>query len=420
MPKDLDLNQTTALQQAYKQFSMESLRLEWVYQNLEARFKHIQQNVQDSHARLAGKLTELDFISRYLETILDHISQGIIFIDLNGSVTAYNAAAQQILNIPEKEFLFHSFTDFFEDDFFGFPLKESFVTKICPKMSFITWKRSDDRLFELEIESTFVTMKAADMPIDYREAPSSSIQGLLVLIRNVTEIRQLQTIVNRNDLLKELGEMAAHLAHEIRNPLGGIKGFASLLHHDLAERTELQQMAAYIMQGTDHLNRLVTAILQYSHPFQPHLEKVDLIHFVEEIKLFMLTDQTWKPEMRFIVSSRWNELNLLVDPQLFRSALLNLFVNAVQAMPNGGQLSVLIDKNDREVMIEIQDTGVGINNEDAKKIFSPFFTTKVSGTGLGLAEVQKVVQAHGGSIEVRSEVGKGSCFTIRIPIKTNV
>lgn len=413
-------DQTDILQQAFKQFSLETSRLEWIYHNLEARFKGIQASVQESNIRLAAKLTELDFITRYLETILNHISQGIVFIDLNGIVTTYNVAAQDILAIDEKELLFHAFTDFFPDSFLGFSLKESIILKTCPKNSFISWTRPDGKKFDLEIEATFVSMRKAMVPLDYREAPASNIDGLLILIRNLTEMRQLQMIVNRHDYLKELGEMAAHLAHEIRNPLGGIKGFASLLHQDLEGKPELQKMAGHIMEGTDNLNRFVNAILQYTRPFQPILEWTDLIPFMEDIKLCLQADRSWNPQITFSIHAVQPKCLVQLDPQLFRSAMLNLFVNAMQAMPDGGLLTVNIDCRETYVEIEVKDTGIGIAKENLKKMFSPFFTTKTSGTGLGLAEVQKVVQAHGGTIEVQSENGQGACFTIKIPLKLSV
>lgn len=406
--------QTESLQQALKQFSLETDRLEWVYQNLETRFKTIQENVRESHIRLAGKLAELGFVTRYLETILNHISQGIVFIDLNGIVTTYNAAAQSIFAIPEKSFLLHSFGNFFKDDFLGFSLKASLISKLCPKTNFITWTREDGKKFELEIEAAFVAMNAETAPIDYRQPPASTVHGLLILIRNLTEMRQLQMMVNRHDLLKELGEMAAHMAHEIRNPLGGIKGFATLLHQDLQDKPEMQKMAGYIIEGTDHLNSFVSGILQYTKPFQPQLESVEIVHFLNEIKLLMQADSSWNPLITFDVQSALPKLFIEVDPQLFRSALLNLLVNAAQAMPNGGELTVSIDCIESEVQLNIKDTGVGISAENLTKIFSPFFTTKPVGTGLGLAEVHKVIQAHRGWINVQSEVGKGSCFTIKM------
>lgn len=410
-------NHSSSSEQALKQFSLETARVEWIYQNLEAHFTHIQQNMKDLHIRIGGKLAELNFVTKYLETILNHISQGIIFIDIHGIVTTYNAAAQKILAISENDLLLHPFENFFSDDFFGFSLKEAFRSQLCPKISFLAWTRPDGKKFELEIEASFLALNADKTSFDYREAPVSSIQGLLLLIRNLTELRQLQLMVNRHDLLKELGEMAAQLAHEIRNPLGGIKGFATLLHQDLQDKPDLQLMAGHIIEGTDNLNRLVSAILHYTRTFQLQLEVVDLVLFCEELKLFMQADLSWNPQIDLQIQPLKTPLLVPVDRQLFRSALLNLLVNATQAMSEGGKLTVSLDKTEDEAIIQVIDTGKGIEKEHLNKLFSPFFTTKETGTGLGLAEVQKVVQAHGGWIGVQSELGQGSCFTIKLPLK---
>lgn len=405
-----------SLEQAFKQFSLETERLEMSYQNLQERFKAVQQTLQESHTRLAGKLAELDFVSRYLEAILHHISQGIIFIDLNGIVTTYNAAAQQILQIAEKDLLFHPFTDFFDDSFLGFSLQEAFDTKQCPKSSFLTWNQNG-QLTELEVEATFVAMSQQAYPLAHRQASSPSLQGLLVLLRDVTKFRRLQRIANHHDRLKELGELAAHLAHEIRNPLGGIKGFANLLQQELKERPDLQQMASYIVQGADDLNQFVSQVLLYARPFQVHLENIDLVHFIEEIRQLMQADSAWNSKINFTVRSSVVAILAPLDPQLFKAALLNLFVNSVQAMPEGGNLLVILEPDPSWVTIRIEDTGGGIAPENLPKIFSPFFTTKETGNGLGLAEVHKVIQAHQGWIEVQSEVGRGTTFTIKIPLK---
>jgi signal transduction histidine kinase len=409
-------NNSFNLEQALKQFSLETERLEMTYHDLQERFKSVHMTLQESHIRLAGKLAELDFVSRYLETILHHISQGILFIDLNGIVTTYNAAAQQILQIPEKDFLFHPFHDRFDDKFLGFSLQEAFATKQCPKTMFLSWSWQG-QVMELEIEATFVTMSQQAYPLAHRQSSTPSIQGLLVLLRDITQVRRLQQAANRHDRLKDLGELAAHLAHEIRNPLGGIKGFATLLQQELQERPDLQQMAAYIVQGSDDLNQFVSHVLQYARPFHLHIENVDLIQLVEEIKQLMQVDPTWNAQIDFIIQSSVSALVVPLDPQLFKSALLNIFVNAVQAMPAGGRLSVIIESDPSWVTMRIEDTGIGIPAENLPKIFSPFFTTKETGNGLGLAEVHKIIQAHQGWIEVQSQAGKGSVFTIKIPLK---
>ncbi|MFI0434474.1 MAG: sensor histidine kinase [Parachlamydiaceae bacterium] len=402
------------LEQAFKQFSLETERLEMTYRSLEERFERVQQMLQESHTRLAGKLAELDFVSGYLEAILQHISQGILFIDLHGIVTTYNASAQKILDIPEKNFLFHSFTDYLDDACLGFSLNEALFTKQCPSQGFLSWKKGGE-LIELEIEATFVSMSEQAYPLDYRQASSKPIQGILILLRDITKVRRLQELTNHHDRLKDLGELAAHLAHEIRNPLGGIKGFAALLEHELKERPDLHQMAAYIVQGANDLNQFVTHVLEYARPFQLHLESVDLIKLVEEIRQLMQVDATWNDNTEFVIQSQLSQLVVLIDPFLFKSALLNLCVNAVQAMPKGGRLFVSIELENEQIKLNVQDTGEGISAENLPKIFSPFFTTKEKGNGLGLAEVQKVIRGHQGWIEVFSEVGKGTRFKITIP-----
>ena len=401
------------LEQAFKQFFLETERLEMTYSNLQERFLVVQTTLQESHTRLAGKLAELDFLSRYLETILNHISQGIIFIDLQGIVTTYNAAAQQILQFSEKDLLFHPFIDFFQDDFLGFSLKEAFESKKCPKTIFLSWNRMGQNI-ELEVEATFVAMKQQSYSL---AASSPATQGLLVLLRDITKLRRLQQNANRHDRLKELGELAAHLAHEIRNPLGGIKGFANLLQQELVERADLQQMASYIVQGTEDLNRFVSNILTYARPFHMQVENVNLINFLEEIRQLLQADSAWNIKIRFTIQSPVSQLEVPLDSLLFKTALLNLFVNAMQAMPDGGELTVVLELEPSYVLIRIEDTGKGIEDENLSKIFTPFFTTKEAGNGLGLAEVHKVVQAHQGWIEVKSEIGRGTTFTIKIPLK---
>lgn len=404
------------LEQAFKQFSLETERLEMTYQNLQQRFQMVQQTLQESHIRLGGKLAELDFTSRYLEAILNHMSQGILFIDLNGIVTTYNAAAQQMLQIPEKSLLFHSFSDCFNDRFLGFSLQEAFNTKQSPKTSFLSLKKGGENS-ELEVEATFVSMSQPTYSLSQSHASSPPIQGLLILLRDITTFRRLQQLANHHDRLKDLGELAAHLAHEIRNPLGGIKGFATLLQQELKERPDLQQMATYIVEGSDDLSQFVSQVLQYARPSQLHIENVDLIALIEEIKQLMQVDATWNNQIEFKIESPFSTLMVPLDSLFLKSALLNIFVNAVQAMPNGGCLTVKIDTEGSWVTLHIDDTGIGISPENLSRIFSPFFTTKETGNGLGLAEVHKVIQMLQGSIDVQSEVGKGTQFKIKIPLK---
>lgn len=401
---------------AFKQFFLESERVEFAFCALEKRFANVQNLIVQANNRMTGKLEELDFTSRYLSSILNHMSQGIIFLDSNGIVTTYNTAAFRLLKIPERDLLFHPVKDFFEDRFFGFSLSEALRQKECPTSTSLSWKQNDYTL-EIEVEAAFVPLHPFSMVASPASLQPSQNFGLLLLLRDVTPIRRLQENAFHNERLKELGELAAHLAHEIRNPLGGIKGFANLLKQELSDRVDLQQMAANIIQGSDDLNRFVTQILHYSRPFQVHVEMINIVDLMNELGQLIQVDPMWTAKHELCIVSGQKDIWVSIDPHLFRSALLNLFVNACQAMPEGGCLSVEILTDLSFLTIRICDTGYGIPVEILPKIFSPFFTTKKEGTGLGLSEVQKVVQAHQGWIQVQSEPGNGSKFIIKIPLK---
>jgi signal transduction histidine kinase len=237
------------------------------------------------------------------------------------------------------------------------------------------------------------------------------------MIRNITEICRLQLLAQRTNRLKDLGEMAARVAHEIRNPLGGIKGFATLLYQDLQNHPDLQQMASQIIEGTDGLNRLVSNILNYTRPFQLQLESTDLVSFLKEVVQLVQADPNLHSVISFDIQLPQLPLKVPLDAQLFKSAVLNLLVNALEAMPQGGKLTLELKSDLEYAQLTVSDTGVGISEENLEKIFSPFFTTKDVGNGFGLSEVHKIIQAHGGTIEVQSKLQEGTIFIIKIPLK---
>ncbi len=407
-----------SLSKAFEIFSEESLRLEAAYSSLNQHFQLLNLELQESNHRLQNKVAELDIITQYLKSVLDNISQGIIFIDFQGIITTYNSAAESILNLRAHAVLKTPFWKHFEDRTFGFSMREALYAKRAPSFSSMSYKHPQAPYRDLEISTTFALNKS---PEPSPTKPHATTQGLILMIRDITEVRYLQMIANRADRLKELGEMAAQVAHEIRNPLGGIKGFAALLCRDLADRPQLQQMATYIIEGTDELNRLVNQVLQFARPVHPHYEPIEIISWLDELRQHVLADPAVQANRISIdLKHQTSKIILYLDGALFKSALLNLIVNAIHAMPGGGTVTLNAEATEETAQISVSDTGVGIPKEHLAKIYSPFFTTKSDGTGLGLAEVQKVVQAHGGSVEVASEVEKGTTFTLSIPIKTKV
>lgn len=401
-----------SLNRAFDLFTKESERLEKSYVDLKEQFKTLNIELEDTVKQLNQKLVELDAITYYLNGILSNISQGILFINLNGGVTTYNEAAQVILQIYSEKVLFHSFWDNFRDDAFGFSMREALALQHPMGTVYTTYVHPDGSSHELEVDTSFVLRHGRE-----QGSPIDAMQGIIVLIRDITEIRRLQMIANRSDRLKELGEMAAMVAHEIRNPLGGIKGFASLLQRDLKDQPKLEQMARYIIDGTDSLNRLVTTVLNYARPVQLHIEVYDLISLVHDLQQLVQADSSFDPRVKFEIKSRHKDMPVPIDAHLLKSALLNLVVNSYQAMPEGGQITISINSLEGHAVIKVADTGIGIQPENIEKLYTPFFTTRANGNGFGLAEVLKIVQAHGGTIEVKSEVNKGTEFTIKIPEK---
>lgn len=400
-----------SLSKAFEMFSLETVRLETAYDSLGEQFQQLNLELQDSNNKLQNKVAELDVITDYLKNILDNMAQGILFIDFNGRITTCNRAAETILGIKSQEIIFKRFWDVFKDDLFSFSMKAGLEKKDAEGTYNVSYTSPSHHHAELEITASFAFNKAE------KASPTDGNQGLIVMIRDVTEMRHLQTIAARADRMKVLGEMAAQVAHEIRNPLGGIKGFASLLQRDLAGQPSLQKMAASIVEGTDNLNNLVSQVLHYARPVQPHPEKTNLTALVDNIRTHIEADANIKRKRIAVkVEAPPGKIILQVDPALIKSALLNLAVNSIEAMPDGGTLTLSVSEKPGHVILAVADTGTGITEENVRKLYSPFFTTKPEGNGLGLIEVQKVAQAHGGAIELDTEIGRGTTFSLKLPI----
>ena len=238
--------------------------------------------------------------------------------------------------------------------------------------------------------------------------------GYLFLLRDLGEIRRLQEQVRRNERLTALGNLAAGVAHEIRNPLSSIKGFATYLAGKVQGQD--QDAARAMIQETDRLNRVVSELLEFARPGEMKLRDEDLAQVVERALRLVRADVTAKG-VAVSFEQEGGLPRVPLDPERFTQALLNLFLNAVQAMGQGGTLRILAaaEPETGSVVLSIADTGHGMAAELVPDIFNPYFTTKSSGTGLGLAIVHRIIEAHGGEIKVESVVGQGTVFTLLLP-----
>jgi two-component system sensor histidine kinase HydH len=235
-------------------------------------------------------------------------------------------------------------------------------------------------------------------------------------LREQTDILfETEEQLRRADRLSALGELSAGMAHEIRNPLGAIKGAAEILKDDYTPDESKYEFIQILLKETDRLNHIVQEFLGFARPKQPEFQPVDVNEAIESV----LTLSGQEARKAGILVEKKLDPSIgrrSLDAGLLKQAFLNLVLNAVQAMPQGGTLTIESGIRDNAIEVKITDTGTGIADDDRKKLFSPFFTTKKDGTGLGLAITYRIIENHKGRIDVKSERGKGTTFTVRIPI----
>src|SRR5271169_212091 len=230
------------------------------------------------------------------------------------------------------------------------------------------------------------------------------------------EIQRLhQTQMSRAEHFATLGELAAGLAHEIRNPLAGIAGVIEIIGRDLPPNSPARSVIKDAKEEAVQINRILTELLEIARPKPPQFQVKDIGSTAEHAVMFARQQAVTK-RITIEMEVTGDIPPVVHDPNQVNQVLLNLLLNAIQSMDNPGTIRVLLETEEDAVLIAVADEGKGIPPENLPNIFRPFFTTKGHGTGLGLSLARRTVEAHGGQIDVTSEVGKGSRFEIRLPI----
>ncbi len=241
------------------------------------------------------------------------------------------------------------------------------------------------------------------------------------MIQQLRRLRHLEEELRRKDRLAALGELAAGVAHEIRNPLVIIKNSAQILGDRFHGQNDNKELTQYIIEETDRLNKVVTSFLDFARPQKSNLE-INQIAPIIDRTLQMTNMEISKKHIEVDKSFQKNLPQARVDNEQMHQVFLNLILNAIGAMPDGGRLEIktAISRDDSNgtklIEISFRDTGCGISKDAIDKVFNPFFTTKSEGTGLGLAIAHKIIENHNGTIKIESQEGKGSIFSVYIPI----
>jgi len=338
--------------------------------------------------------------SAYANEVVTNLPVGLITTGQDGRISFLNEAAERITGINLDTARGKEPDDVLPPDLCG--LKE-FLGK-------------GQVILEREMECSFAGRGSLPLSVSATQIFNEEgyFVGNILILRDLGEVRRLQEEIRRKEKLAALGSLAAGVSHEIRNPLSSIKGLATYFGGKFPEGSEDRETAGVMVREVDRVNRVITQLLDFAKPAELLLKPTSVNDLLENS--IRLVQQDAKTKNIAINLLKGNDLSLVqLDPDRFTQCLLNLYLNAIQAMDNGGVLSVKSSlSGDHSIRIEIADTGAGISPADLSKIFDPYFTTKSKGTGLGLAIVHKIIEAHQGSIMVKSAPGKGAIFTILI------
>ena len=249
----------------------------------------------------------------------------------------------------------------------------------------------------------------------------SAFMGRVLLMYDLSELKKLQREIQRHDRFVALGKMAAGVAHEVRNPLSSIKGFATLLGSKFKEGSREQEAAELLVQEAERLNRSITELLNYARPAALQKHDVNIGELVtSSLRLISSDAQALGVKIHLNVADEIPPI--FADRDKINQVLLNLYLNGLQAMEESGREKVLRvsahpDVTGGFIVIELQDSGKGISKDDIEKVFDPYFTTKADGTGLGLALAYKIIDEHNGTIRFFSTEGEGTTVTVMLPIR---
>ena len=399
-----------AFADSYLLFEETTRKYREAYEQLEVQFESLNVKLEETNLELRNSLEEKDRVSNYLNDILESLSGGVLVVDPDGSIALFNQAAETITGYTEEQVLGRPYEEVIGlDAGREKSLLYTLDTGVGLSNQEKDLRRADGRSIPLGFSTSLVRQT---------EGP---VLGAVEVFNDMTEVKQLEAELQRVHTLAALGEMAATVAHEIRNPLGGIAGFAALLERGLdAEDKDRRRLVHKIIEGVARLNRIVSSLLTYTRPLRLNAHPVDLAELVEEAAAFLEIDLRRTRE-DIAINRRYpdNALVCSIDPEQFQQVVLNILQNATQAMPEGGNVDIDVyrglEAGAEQAVLSIRDQGMGMDPEVQEKLFTPFFTTKEDGTGLGLVTSKKIVEAHGGSIRVESRPGSGTSFFVYLP-----
>jgi PAS domain S-box-containing protein len=398
------------LQKSFNEFNQATERLQNSFANLELKFQEINRELELKNEELKRTIAEKEEVKNYLRNILESLTTGVVVTDIAGWITTLNKWAETFFNVSQDQ-----------------------VTGKHVRVLFGDLKDLDRNAssYADHFTDTGKKVNMKDRVIEIFASPMRAEQGEIIgevfILRDITRVEKLEEMAKRTEKLIAMGEMAANIAHEIRNPLGSIELFASLLMKDMKDERH-QGRLSHIITSVKNMDNKISNLLLFTTQKHPMMRKVNLHRIVKEVLSF--SDPIIKQE-DILLSVKYSSIEPCVrgDAEMLKQVFLNILLNAIQAMTDGGRLGIetvvsplRLENGVRSVEVRISDTGVGITRDNLKKIFDPFFSTRERGSGLGLAIVHNIVHAHSGSIDVESGEKEGTvlpclCFERRVSLK---
>lgn len=341
-------------------------------------------------------------IKVFSNSLVENMPVGLVALDSKGLIVSFNQTAETILQLTSPRVI------------------GKHVNQSLPQPFQEIIRASDIKQGVVEKEIDCFTAAGKTIPLEVLatalKADNGDYLGSILIFRDLSEVKHLKKEIARSQRLASLGNLAAGVAHEIRNPLSSIKGFAVYFKERYRSNPEDGEKADIMVQEVDRLNRVITQLLDFSRPLPVDKRPASLEILIRQA-VSVIEPQALEKQVTIITGLEADLPEVLIDADKIKQVILNLCLNALAAMEQGGVLDIRLTRRDDSVVnIDISDNGTGIAEKDLAHIFDPYFTTKSSGTGLGLSIVHKIIEAHEGEISVTSAPGKGATFSIQLPV----
>jgi PAS domain S-box-containing protein len=355
------------------------------------------------------KAVELEHLKIYTENIIESINVAVLVLDLSGRITSCNRAFEDLYYVRREQIHSRSVDELLAPDVI------SSIEKVTGTRG---WElKSSSNIFKLYLENRRDEKLIVNLSIVPIMDTTDQTTGCLVVMDDITRKVQLEDQLLQAEKLSSLGLLAAGIAHEVNTPITGISSYTQMLLKETPESDRRKRILEKIEKQTFRAAEIVNGLLNFARMNGSEFKALDVNNLIHE-SLLLLEHQLRQNHIRIESEYDRSLPHVYGNCGKLQQVFINLFLNARDAMPSGGALSVKTGMNDSMVMIDIWDTGVGISQENIKRIYDPFFTTKTTGkgTGLGLAVTYGILQEHGGRIFVDSSPGSGTHFKIKLPI----